>query len=72
MATPMLPTKGRNQRGIDRFAQLVPADLGQIGQRDADNQGRFDAFAEGDNEGFQHLRKKPLDFENEFQFQLKG
>ena len=55
MAMPMLPDKGGDQRGIDRFAQVGAADLGQIGQRDADDEGGFDAFAESNDECLQHL-----------------
>ena len=39
---------GRERR-IHSFAQFLTADLGQIGQSDADNQGGFDPLAESDN-----------------------
>ena len=53
----MLPDEGRDQGGIDRFAELGTADLGQISQRDADDQGGFDPFAQSDDEGLEHLWK---------------
>ena len=55
MAIPMLPTKGGNQGGKDGFAQFGPADLGQIGQGDADDEGGFDPFAQSNDECLQHL-----------------
>ena len=42
--------KGRDQGGIDGFAQLGPTDFGQIGQGNADDQGGFDPFAQGYDE----------------------
>ena len=46
--------KGGGEGGIDRFAQIVAADLGKIGQGDADDKSGFDAFAEGDDECLEH------------------
>ena len=66
--------KGGAERGIDRLAQVVAADLGQVRQRDADDQSGFDAFAERNDECLQHgagglvqLELKLV--ENEFHFQ---
>jgi hypothetical protein len=46
--------KSRCQGGVDRFAQIVTPDFGQVGQGNADDEGRFDAFAEGDDECLKH------------------
>ena len=47
--------KGRAEGGIDRLAQVGPADLGQVGQGDADNQGSLDPFAQRNDECLKHL-----------------
>ena len=47
--------KSRGQRRIHGLAQFLPPDLGQVGQGDADNQGRLDPFAERDDESLKHL-----------------
>ena len=44
-----------DQGGEYRFAQFGTADLGQIGQSDADDQGGFDPLAQSYDEGLQHL-----------------
>ena len=56
---PMDPAKAAAEGGIDGFAQVVAADLGQIGERDADDEGGFNAFAEGDDECLQHGSTAP-------------
>ncbi len=57
MAIPILPTKAADQGGKDRFAQLGPPNLGQIGQGDADDERGFDPFAQSDDECLQHCGK---------------
>jgi hypothetical protein len=61
--------KGGRQCGVYRFAEIVPADFGQIGERDADNQCRFNAFPQRDDECLEHGLKHLRQVENEFQFQ---
>ena len=55
MAMPMLPTNAAIKRGENRFAQIGPANFGQIGQGDADDEGGFDPFAQSYDECLQHL-----------------
>ena len=52
--------KGGRQGGIDGFAQIVAADLGQIGEGDADDESGFDAFAQGDDECLKHRIRVPF------------
>src|ERR1035441_6288020 len=52
--------KSGGQISIDRFAQIIAADLGEIGQGDADDESGFDAFAEGDDECLEHGKRGPL------------
>ena len=63
--------KSGGQSGIDGFAQIVAADLGQIGQGDADDESGFDAFAEGDDECLEHGKRARFLIENEIQFQYQ-
>ena len=46
--------KSCGQGGVDGFAQIVAADLGQISQGDADDERGFDAFAERNDECLEH------------------
>ena len=63
--------KGGAEGGIDRLAQVVAADLGQVGQGDADDQGGFNAFAERDDECLEHVDGHRSQVENEIQFQYQ-
>src|SRR5258707_14266521 len=44
-----------DERGIDGLAQFVAADLGQIGEGDAVDEGGLDPFAQRDDESLKHL-----------------
>ena len=54
----MLPTKAAIRAAKTGFAQFGPANLGQIGQGDADDKRGFDPFAQSNDEGLQHLDGK--------------
>ena len=46
--------KSRAEGGVDRLAQIVAPDLGEISQGDADDESGFDAFAERNDECLEH------------------
>ncbi len=58
MATADAAQKCRDQRGKDGFTQLRAPDLGQIGQRNADDQSGFNPLPQRDDECLQHVEKQ--------------
>ena len=60
MAIPMLPIKAEISAAEYGLAQFGAANLGQIGQGDADDESGFDPLAQGNDECLQHLVENPL------------
>ena len=71
MATRNAAQKGRGQRRVHRLAQLLPPDLGQVSQGDADDQRGLDPFSQRNDEGLNHLRDVPIILKMNFNFNFK-
>ena len=67
---PNASQKRGRQRRINGLAQVIAADLAQISQRDADDQGRLHPFAQRNYESLEHFQR-PTKLKMNFNFNFK-